>query len=161
MSDTYFSLEKLLNYEGNRYELARACMEYARRVRYLVPNEYQRMGEKEALVALHHLLEGGIKYTSDRFEIEIYEDEAEVIVSQREAERLKTLEKDDKSAKDKEELAEQTATVKNQPKKEKAETSDDEDDDEDDDTPSSDAEISSSAPSSEEEKQDSPQPSDS
>ena len=76
MSDTYFSLEKLLNYEGNRYELARACMEYARRVRYLVPNEYQRMGEKEALVALHHLLEGGIKYTSDRFEIEIYEDEA-------------------------------------------------------------------------------------
>ena len=162
MSDTYFSLEKLLNYEGNRYELARACMEYARRVRYLVPNEYQRMGEKEALVALHHLLEGGIKYTSDRFEIEIYEDEAEVIVSQREAERLKTLEKDDKSAKDKEELAEQTDAVKNQPKKGKAEASDDEDDDEDqDDTPSSDATFSASAPSEEEEKQDNPQPSDS
>ena len=168
MSDTYFSLEKLLNYEGNRYELARACMEYARRVRYLVPNEYQRMGEKEALVALHHLLEGGIKYTSDRFEIEIYEDEAEVIVSQREAERLKTLEKDDKSAKDKEELAEQTATVKNQPKKGKAKISDDEDHDDDDedhdddDTPSSDAEFSDPDLSEEEEeKQDNPQPSDS
>ncbi len=59
----YFPLDKLLNFKGNRYELARACMEYAKKVRYLAPDEYHRVGEKDALVAMKAVLDGDIRYT--------------------------------------------------------------------------------------------------
>lgn len=152
MNDNYFSLEKLLDYQGNRYELARACMEYARRVRYLVPNEYQKMGEKEALVSLHHLLEGGIKYTSDRFEIEIYEDEAEVIVSQREAERLKKLEKDSGVQNDAE------STSENEDEEEEEDEEETEEKIQASDSAPADASDTPSPDSPEETKQNKPQP---
>lgn len=95
MNDLFFSLEKLLDYKGNRYELARACMEYAKRVRYIAPDEYKKIGEKEALVALKHLLDKDIKYTSDPFEIEIYEDEASIVASQQEAQQMKKLKREE------------------------------------------------------------------
>ena len=34
------SLKKLLDYRGNQYELARASMEYSKKVRYLQPEEF-------------------------------------------------------------------------------------------------------------------------
>ena len=70
MSELYFSLEKLINFDGNRYELARACMEYAKKVRMLETDEYHEVGEKDALVALKALLNGKIKYTMDETGIE-------------------------------------------------------------------------------------------
>lgn len=73
----YFSLEKLLNFKGNRYELARACMEYAKKVRYLESDEYHTVGEKDALVALKAVLDSKIRYTLeqvDKEELEELED---------------------------------------------------------------------------------------
>lgn len=66
----YFSLEKLIDFKGNRYELARACMEYAKKVRMLETNEYNDVGEKDALVALKALLDGDIKYTKEESALE-------------------------------------------------------------------------------------------
>lgn len=60
----YFPLEKLLDYEGNRYELTKACIEYAKKVRMLGIDEYVRSGEKDALVALKAVLEGEIKFSN-------------------------------------------------------------------------------------------------
>jgi DNA-directed RNA polymerase subunit K/omega len=65
----YFSLKKLIDFKGNRYELARAAMEYAKKVRYLETDEYHKVGEKDALVALRAVLEGDIKYTLDEQDI--------------------------------------------------------------------------------------------
>lgn len=61
----YFSLEKLINYKGNRYELSKACMEYAKKVRYLESDEYHRVAEKDALVSLKAILDGKIQYTRE------------------------------------------------------------------------------------------------
>lgn len=58
----YFSLEKLLNYPGNRYALARAAMEYAKKVRILQTDEYVKSGEKDAVVAIDAVLNGDVKY---------------------------------------------------------------------------------------------------
>ncbi|HMB00092.1 MAG TPA: hypothetical protein VKS21_03810 [Spirochaetota bacterium] len=66
----YFSLKKLINYNGNRFELAKACMDYAHKVRYLQSDEYKEVGEKDALVALKAILDNDIKYTRDETEIE-------------------------------------------------------------------------------------------
>ena len=68
--DMYFPLKALINFKGNRYELAKACMEYAKKVRMLETNEYHAVGEKDALVALKALLEKKIKYTMDETDIE-------------------------------------------------------------------------------------------
>ncbi len=68
-------LEKILNYKGNRYELARACMEYVRCVRYLNKDDEQTHQRKEALIAIEHILDKNISYTADKFQIEIYQDE--------------------------------------------------------------------------------------
>jgi DNA-directed RNA polymerase subunit K/omega len=70
----HFSLEKLINFKGNRYELARASMEYAKKVRYLETDEYNRIGKKDALVALRAVLDDEIKYTLDEPELEDYLD---------------------------------------------------------------------------------------
>ena len=70
----YFSLEKLVDYKGNRYELARACMEYAKKVRILEIDEYHEVNGKDALVAIKALLDGKIKYTMDVIEDEDYDD---------------------------------------------------------------------------------------
>ena len=115
----YFPLDKLLNYTGNRYQLARACMEYARRARYIDPEEYEKMGEKEALIALKHLLEGDVQFTADKFEVEIYEDEAEVIVSQMEEKRR--LEQEAKKAREIE-AAEKEESILPTPKPRKRES---------------------------------------
>ena len=66
----YFSIEKLVDYTGNRYELAVACMQYARKVRMLETDEYHAVGEKDALVAIKALLDGKIKYTMDETDTE-------------------------------------------------------------------------------------------
>lgn len=70
----HFSLKELLDYEGNRYELARASMEYAKKVRYLETDEYHQVNEKDALVALKALLSGSIKYTLEEGDVEEVED---------------------------------------------------------------------------------------
>lgn len=64
--EVFFSLQKLLDFQGNRYELARAAMEYAKKVRYLQPDEYHATGEKDALVALRSVLDGKINYTLEQ-----------------------------------------------------------------------------------------------
>ena len=81
MSDLYFSLKKLVNFSGNRYELARACMEYAKKVRMLETDEYHQVGEKDALVALKALLDGKIKYTMDETDVEEIDDMDELMQS--------------------------------------------------------------------------------
>jgi DNA-directed RNA polymerase subunit K/omega len=76
-SEMHFSLKRLLDFQGNRYELARACMEYAKKVRYLQPEDYHSTGEKDALVAMRSVLDGNIHYTLDpvnREEIIEFED---------------------------------------------------------------------------------------
>ena len=73
----HFSLEQLLNFKENKYELARACMEYAKKVRYLQPDEYHMTGEKDALVALRSVLDKQIHYTFEvvnRDEIDLFAD---------------------------------------------------------------------------------------
>ena len=70
----YFSLEKLVDYKGNRYELARACMEYAKKVRMLEIDEYHEVNGKDALVAIKALLDDKIKYTMDVMEDEDYDE---------------------------------------------------------------------------------------
>lgn len=67
----YFSYKKLLDYPDNRYALAKACMEYAKKVRYLHAEEYHEAADKDTLVAIDHLLEGKVNYTMDQSEIEI------------------------------------------------------------------------------------------
>ncbi len=84
----YFSMEKLLNYQGNRYELAYVCIEYSKKLRYLSPAEYEAVGEKEALVAIDHLLEKKVHYTTDQEEIDIYKDEIEFLRKSTQAEVL-------------------------------------------------------------------------
>lgn len=72
----HFSLEKLINYNGNRYELARATMEYAKKVRYLETEDYHKVSEKDALVALKAVLDGNIKFVNDsNFQSDFDEDE--------------------------------------------------------------------------------------
>ena len=70
----YFSLKSLINFEGNRYELAKACMQYARKVRMLETDEYQAISEKDALVALKAILEGKIKYTMEEKELDDFDE---------------------------------------------------------------------------------------
>ncbi len=70
----YFSLEKLINFDGNRYELAKACMAYAKKVRMLETDEYHSVGEKDALVALKAMLDEKIKYTMDQVELEDFDE---------------------------------------------------------------------------------------
>ena len=61
----FFSLQKLLDYKGNRYALAKASMIYARKVRYLHKDEYKLAGEKDALVSLKHVLNEDVKFSCD------------------------------------------------------------------------------------------------
>ncbi|BBM88808.1 hypothetical protein COTS27_00493 [Spirochaetota bacterium] len=72
-------LEQLLNYKGNRYKIARACMEYVKCIRYLNKEEANSDQAKEVLVALKHILDNDIKHTSDKFEIELHQDEIEFL----------------------------------------------------------------------------------
>ena len=69
----HFSLEKLINYDKNRYELARACVEYAKKVRFLGLDEYQEVENKDALVALRHILDNKIHYHLKRSDEEMEE----------------------------------------------------------------------------------------
>ena len=71
----HFSLEKLVNFEGNRYELAKACMEYAKKVRFLEPDEYQKVGKKDTLVALKHILNEEVRYHRDEKEVLLEEED--------------------------------------------------------------------------------------
>lgn len=77
----YFSYKKLLDYKENRYALAKACMEYAKKVRYLNSDEYTKSGDKDSLVAIDYLLEGKIQYTLNRSEIELDLSEDSIILT--------------------------------------------------------------------------------
>ena len=58
----HFSLKDLIDYRDNRYELATACIEYARKVRFLAGDEYRQVERKDALVSLKHILAEDISY---------------------------------------------------------------------------------------------------
>jgi len=76
----YFDLKKLIDYKGNRYELARAGMEYAKKVRYLETDEYHKVNEKDALVSLKAVLDEKIHFTMSDADTERFEEEDEVFV---------------------------------------------------------------------------------
>ncbi len=71
----HFSLEKLINYKGNRYLLAKACIGYAKKVRFLEPDEYQKLERKDALVSLKHVLDEDVKYLLHESELFAEEDD--------------------------------------------------------------------------------------
>ena len=63
-------LKKLLDYQGNHYELARASMEYSKKVRYLQPEDFFKSGEKDTIVALNSILDKKIRYEMGKVKIE-------------------------------------------------------------------------------------------
>lgn len=90
-----FSYKKLLNYSENRYALAKACMEYSKKVRYLHADDCKKANDKDALVAIDHLLEGKVNFNLNRSEIELELSEDSLLLAQQTPEEEET-EADDK-----------------------------------------------------------------
>lgn len=63
-------LKELLNYEGSRYDLAKAAIEYAKKVRYTELKKFKKMNNKDAAVSLNSLLKGEIKFTKTNVDLE-------------------------------------------------------------------------------------------
>lgn len=59
----FLDIEKLIDFKGNRYELARACMEYAPKSSIVNEKDYLDANEKSAIVTINDILNGRIKYT--------------------------------------------------------------------------------------------------
>ena len=63
-------LKKLVDFKGNRYVLTKACNEYAKKVRYLSPDDYEKVKSKDSLLALSHMLEEEVSYTLEKPQFE-------------------------------------------------------------------------------------------
>ena len=67
----YFPLNKLVDLKENRYEFAKACMEYAKKIQTLGTDKIHQLEEKDSLIALKALLKNEIKYGERSTEEEI------------------------------------------------------------------------------------------
>ncbi len=65
-------LKKLINFKGNRFALTKACSEYAKKVRYLHPDDYEKIKNRDSVLSLDHVLNNEISYTLEKSE---YDDE--------------------------------------------------------------------------------------
>ena len=65
-----FYLKKLIDFRGNRYVLTKACNEYAKKVRNLFPDDYEKIKNKDSILALSHMLKDDISYTLEKPEFE-------------------------------------------------------------------------------------------
>ncbi len=63
-------LEKLIDFKGNRYTLAKACSEYAKKARGLYPDEYESINNKDSVLALSHVLDHKISYSLEKSKFE-------------------------------------------------------------------------------------------
>ncbi|HBE03229.1 MAG: hypothetical protein A2096_10225 [Spirochaetes bacterium GWF1_41_5] len=72
----FLDLEKVVDYKDNRYELVRACMDYAEKTKIVNPDDYIKSGEKPALIAINDILNGRIKFTAiPEEDLESYDDD--------------------------------------------------------------------------------------
>lgn len=63
-------LKELLNYKESRYDLAKAAIEYAKKVRYTETESFKKMNNKESAVSINSILKKKIKFTKKNVEME-------------------------------------------------------------------------------------------
>ena len=63
-------LKELLNYKESRYDLAKAAIEYAKKVRYTETQNFKKMNNKESAVSINSILKGKIKFTKKNIDLE-------------------------------------------------------------------------------------------